>query len=69
MLVHAEAEIPAAIAAAFRAGQLRASRLPRHFGERLVERGERASRTVLVPALLPDARSIAAWETEGGAGG
>jgi uncharacterized protein YqfA (UPF0365 family) len=68
-LVRAEAEIPAAIATAFRAGQLRARRLPRHSRERLLERGERASRTRLASTLLPDARSIAAWETEGGACG
>jgi uncharacterized protein YqfA (UPF0365 family) len=70
MLVLAEAEIPAAIALAFRAGQLRARRSPVHHTGLLGKKRRPASRIVraaVAPVVSPNPPGIEAWETEGGA--
>ena len=70
MLVLAEAEMPAAIAMAFRAGQFHARPSPRRHRTPLEQTPPPASRMVRA-ALAPDALlnpcGIEAWETEGGA--
>ena len=72
MLVLAEAEMPAAIAMAFRAGQFHARPSPRRHRTPLEQTPPPASRMVRA-ALAPDALlnpcGIEAWETEGGASG
>ena len=70
ILVLAEAEIPAALALAFRAGQLRARRSPIHRTKPVEEDLRIAGRivpAVLDPVVPPNPRGIEAWETEGGA--
>jgi uncharacterized protein YqfA (UPF0365 family) len=70
MLVLAEAEIPAALALAFRAGQLHARRSPIHRTEPVEEDLRIAGRIVpaaIDPVVSPNPRGIEAWETEGGA--
>jgi len=72
MLVLAQAQIPAAIAMAFRAGQLHARRSPVHRTEPLEENLRPESRIVRAtfgPAVSPNCRGIQAWETDGGACG
>lgn len=69
MLILAEAEIPAAIATALRAGQLYARRPPVK-GTGVVEKQPRcASRMARASAMLRLSRGIEARETEGGACG
>jgi uncharacterized protein YqfA (UPF0365 family) len=70
MLMLAEAEIPAALAQAFRAGQLQARRSPIHHIKLVEENLRIASRIIpaaLGAAVLPTSRGIESWETEGGA--
>jgi uncharacterized protein YqfA (UPF0365 family) len=70
MLVLAEAEIPAALAQAFRAGRLHVRRSPNHRTKLMEEDLRIASRIVpaaLGAAVLPTSRGIEAWENEGGA--
>lgn len=72
MLVLAEAEIPAAIAMAFRAGQFRTRPSPVQRPEPFEPNLRPASRLVramLAPAGSRNPRGIEVWETEGGAGG
>lgn len=72
MLVLAEAEIPAAIAMAFRAGQFHARRSPRRHRtllERTPPPASRMVRAALAPDALLNPCGIEAWETEGGACG
>jgi uncharacterized protein YqfA (UPF0365 family) len=72
MLVLAEAEIPAAIAMAFRAGQFHAQRQPVPDREGLEENPGPASRMVraaLASDVSPNPHGIEAWETDGGACG
>jgi uncharacterized protein YqfA (UPF0365 family) len=66
-LVLAEAVIPAAMAVAFRAGQLSVRRLaPRH-AELLTKTSWRTRRIVGATAGAQESRGIEAWESEGGA--
>jgi uncharacterized protein YqfA (UPF0365 family) len=70
MLVLAEAEIPAALARAFRAGQLHARRAPIHSTKLVEENLRLAGRIVpaaLGAAMLRTSRGIESWENEGGA--
>jgi uncharacterized protein YqfA (UPF0365 family) len=68
-LVLAEAEIPPAIALAFRAGRVH-TRRPRPHRRGLFEQNSRPTgpviRAALVPVVSPCVRGIEAWETEGG---
>jgi len=69
MLVLAEAQLPAAIAMAFRAGQFHARRSPPHHRKLLEKTPLPASRIVratLAPDASPSPCGIEAWETEGG---
>jgi hypothetical protein len=71
-LVLAEAEIPAALAMAFRAGQFRTRPSPVQRPEPFEPNLRPASRLVramLAPAGSRSPRGIEVWETEGGAGG
>jgi uncharacterized protein YqfA (UPF0365 family) len=70
MLVLAEAEIPAAVAVAFRAGQLHMGRSPSQRAESCQSPPQSASRRVRqtpVPPAPRNPRGVEAWETEGGA--
>ena len=72
MLVLAEAEIPAAISMAFRAGQLRARRSTLDRTQLLEDDPRpltRMVRSAFGPAVSPEPHGIEAWEAEGGAGG
>lgn len=71
MLVRAEAEIPAAIAMAFRAGQFRTKRTPVPWAkfEPNPQPSGRLVRAMPAPAGVRNSRGIEDWETEGGAGG
>jgi uncharacterized protein YqfA (UPF0365 family) len=69
LLVLAEAEIPAAVAQAFRAGRFHLGRSPGQHAESC-ESHTRASRRVpqtLAPSAPRNSRGVEAWETEGGA--
>jgi uncharacterized protein YqfA (UPF0365 family) len=66
------AELPAAIAMAFRAGQFHARRSPPRYTKLFEQTPPPASRMVratLAPDASPNPCSIEAWETEGGACG
>ena len=70
MLVLAEAEMPAALAMAFRAGQFHARRSPprhRKLLEQTPPSSSRIVRATLAPDASPNPCGIEAWETEGGA--
>ncbi len=70
LVVRAEAQIPPAIAAAFRRGQLRTRRPSNQERTRRVEPSRktyREERTAGVASASRAARSLEAWETEGGA--
>jgi uncharacterized protein YqfA (UPF0365 family) len=70
ILVLAEVEIPAALAQAFRAGQLHVRRSPIHRTKPVEENLRIAGRiapVALAPVVSSNRRSIEAWETEGGA--
>jgi uncharacterized protein YqfA (UPF0365 family) len=72
LLVLAEAEVPTAIAMAFRAGQLRSNRSPVLRGSRFEAGSRAAGRTVqatLAGTNARQSRSIETWENEGGARG
>lgn len=71
-VVLAEAEIPAAIAVAFRAGQLRAMRPPVHHRKQLAKGPQsqppsRVRTETLASPMARGSRGIEAWESEGGA--
>ena len=69
MLVLAEAELPAAIAMAFRVGQFHARRSPapqRKLLEQIPLPARRMVRAPLAPDASPKPCGIEAWETEGG---
>jgi uncharacterized protein YqfA (UPF0365 family) len=68
-VIRAEAEIPAAISSAFRAGQLRARRQPASQPKRLAKSSRRTAKVIraAVDAMTPRrSRGLEAWETEGG---
>lgn len=70
MLVLAEAEIPAAVAIAFRAGQLHMGRTSSQRAESCEATSRRATRRVPQTPTSPApqiSRGVDAWETEGGA--
>lgn len=69
-VVLAEAEVPAAISMAFRAGQFRARRQPVNRREQPGKGGPPKRRTTpgtLVSSVSRSSRSVESWETEGGA--